>query len=152
MTQYDFRWVKSTSASPFWGLSDLDISIYSDSVTSQRETTILCGRKSTPSNTLIPGLGVFVLLFYIVSTLHRRKTLLDSKIVHSITVLYIGDFYSEIVFDIWLLETTQFYLIFITKDWPLLKKFIQGQKGKKDQKRISKARTSKNHWFHQYSM
>ena len=43
MTQYDFRWVKSTSASPFWGLSDLDISIYSDSVTSQRETTILWG-------------------------------------------------------------------------------------------------------------
>jgi hypothetical protein len=42
MTQYDFRWVKSTSASPFWGPSDLDISIYSDSVTSQRETTILC--------------------------------------------------------------------------------------------------------------
>jgi hypothetical protein len=40
-TQYDFRWVKSTSASPFWGPSDLDISIYSDSVTSQRETTIL---------------------------------------------------------------------------------------------------------------
>ena len=42
MTQYDFRWVKSTSASPFWGLLDLNISIYSDSVTSQRETTILC--------------------------------------------------------------------------------------------------------------
>ena len=41
MTQYDFRWVKSTSASPFWGPLDLDISIYSDSVTSQRETTIL---------------------------------------------------------------------------------------------------------------
>ena len=28
------KWVKSTSASPFWGPSDLDISIYSDSVTS----------------------------------------------------------------------------------------------------------------------
>ena len=43
MTQYDFRWVKSTTASPFWGPLDLDILIYSDSVTSQRETTILCG-------------------------------------------------------------------------------------------------------------
>jgi hypothetical protein len=42
MTPYDFRWVKSTSASPFWGPSDLDISIYSDSVTSQRETTTVC--------------------------------------------------------------------------------------------------------------
>ena len=42
MTQYDFRWVKSTSASPFWGPSDLNFSICSDSVTSQRETTILC--------------------------------------------------------------------------------------------------------------
>ena len=42
MTQYDFRWVKSTSASPSWGPSDLDISIYNDSATSQRETTILC--------------------------------------------------------------------------------------------------------------
>ena len=43
MTQFDFRWVKSTSASPFWGPSDLDILIYSDSVTSHRETTTLCG-------------------------------------------------------------------------------------------------------------
>ena len=42
MTQYDFRWVKSICASPFWGLSDLDISIYSDSATSHRETTTLC--------------------------------------------------------------------------------------------------------------
>ena len=42
MTQYDFRWVKSTSASLFWGPSDLNISIYSGSVTSQRETTTLC--------------------------------------------------------------------------------------------------------------
>ena len=25
MTQYDFRWVKSTTASPFWGPLDLDI-------------------------------------------------------------------------------------------------------------------------------
>ena len=25
MTQYDFKWVKSTSASPFWGPSDLDM-------------------------------------------------------------------------------------------------------------------------------
>ena len=41
MTQYDFRWVKSTSASLIWGPSDLNISIYSGSVTSQRETTIL---------------------------------------------------------------------------------------------------------------
>ena len=41
MTPYDFRWVKSTSASIFWGLSDLNISIYSGSVTSQRETTTL---------------------------------------------------------------------------------------------------------------
>ena len=41
MTQYDFRWVKSIALAPFWGPSDLDISIYSDSVTSQRETTIL---------------------------------------------------------------------------------------------------------------
>ena len=29
MTQYDFKWVKSTSASPFRGPSDLDILIYS---------------------------------------------------------------------------------------------------------------------------
>ena len=46
MTQYDFNWVKFTSASPFWGLSDLDILIYSDSVTSQRETTILCNEST----------------------------------------------------------------------------------------------------------
>ena len=42
MDQYDFRWAKSTYASPFLGPSDLDILTYSDSVTSQRETTILC--------------------------------------------------------------------------------------------------------------
>ena len=43
MTYYDFTYVKSTSASPFWGPSVLDISIYSDSVTSQRDTTTLWG-------------------------------------------------------------------------------------------------------------
>ena len=42
MTQYDFRWLKSTCASPFWGPSYLDISVCSDSVTSGRETTTLC--------------------------------------------------------------------------------------------------------------
>ena len=52
MTQYDFRWVKSTSASPFWDPSDLNILIYSDSVTSQRETTILWGLLS-PVNLLV---------------------------------------------------------------------------------------------------
>ena len=52
MTQYDFRWVKSTPASPFWGPSDLDISIYSDSVTSQRETTILCNDFSFVDNSM----------------------------------------------------------------------------------------------------
>ena len=46
MTQYDFRWVKSTPASPFRGPSDLDISIYSDSVTSQRGTTTVCSVRS----------------------------------------------------------------------------------------------------------
>jgi transcriptional regulator GlxA family with amidase domain len=35
------------------------------------------------------------------------------------------------------LETAQFCLIFITKDWSLLKKLIQGQK---DQKRPMKAK------------
>ena len=41
MTHYDFRWVKSIAVAPFCGPSDLDITTYSDSVTSQRETTIL---------------------------------------------------------------------------------------------------------------
>ena len=59
MTQSDLKWprtdvenfwrtfdesshVKSTTLAPFWGPSTLDISTYSGSVTSQRETTILC--------------------------------------------------------------------------------------------------------------
>ena len=36
-------------------------------------------------------------------------------------------FYSEIGFDIWLLQATQFCFIFITKGRSLLKKIIQGQ-------------------------
>ena len=43
MFSYDFKWVKSTVVAPFWGPSDLELSIYSGSVTSQRETTTLCG-------------------------------------------------------------------------------------------------------------
>ena len=35
--------IKSSAVVSFWGPSDLDISIYSDSVTSQRETTTMCG-------------------------------------------------------------------------------------------------------------
>ena len=42
-------------------------------------------------------------------------------------VLWIGDFDSEFGFDIWLLETAQFCLIFISKGWSFLKKIIQGQ-------------------------
>ena len=45
MTQYDFRCVKSTSASPFWGPSDLDISICSDLMTSQREVSFCINKK-----------------------------------------------------------------------------------------------------------
>ena len=41
MTQYDFRWVNSTSVSPFWGPSHLDILLYNDLVTSHRQTTTL---------------------------------------------------------------------------------------------------------------
>ena len=42
MISYEFKWVKSTVVAPFWGPSNLEISIYSGLVTSQRETTILC--------------------------------------------------------------------------------------------------------------
>ena len=60
------------------------------------------------------------------------------------TVLWIGNFDSEFGFDIWLLETAQFCLLFITKGWSLLKKFIQGQKDQKGQWRPKKAIKGQN--------
>ena len=51
MSHYEFRWLKSTAIALCWGPSDLDISIYSRSVTSERETTTLCayGKLCSPN-------------------------------------------------------------------------------------------------------
>ena len=59
--------------------------------------------------------------------------------VPSITVIQVAETRLEIGFDIWLLETCQLCLIFISKGHFLLKKIIQGHKGQKGQWRPTKA-------------
>ena len=66
MTQYDFRWVKSTSANPFWGPSDLDILIYTVTRWHLRERPPYC----VPNDCLktawqLPGFCLTTTLSYI---------------------------------------------------------------------------------------
>ena len=71
------------------------------------------------------------------------------------TVIQVGETRLAIGFDIWLLETCQLCLIFISKGHFLLKKIIQGHKGQKGQWRPTKASIAQNFKFlcyYHYSM
>ena len=108
MTQYDFRWVKSTSASPFWGPSDLNISIYSGSVTSQRGTTILwCASKWD-----VTTLQMFYMLFLLsyvckqnpqttLSSFNSLKPVIKKRQFNAVFTVFQKGFLHVFVCDFW---------------------------------------------------
>ena len=84
---------------------------------------------------------------------------MSSALIHLIghsnppsTVIQVGETHLAISFDIWLWETRQLCLIFISKGHFLLRKIIQGHKGQWRPTKASIAQNFNFFWYYHYSM